>query len=178
MNAKKRTQRIGLLTSGGDCAGLNAVIRAVVRKGIGEYGDEIVGFRDGWRGVLEGDTVPMDLRAVRGILPRGGTVLGTSRTNPYALDGGPERVRATLERLLADENRVSPVFSFAGVVEAAAFARSLPGWFEDLRRAAESTTRHGRLLRVDEGWLLTAPLHQQQAGIQDVFGYGGHQGAG
>ena len=94
--------RIGILTGGGDCPGLNAVIRAVVRKGIGEYGDEIVGFRDGWRGVLEGDTVPMDLRAVRGILPRGGTVLGTSRTNPYALDGGPERVRATLERLGID----------------------------------------------------------------------------
>ena len=76
--------RIGILTGGGDCPGLNAVIRAVVRKGIGEHGDEFVGFRDGWRGVLEGDTVPMDLHAVRGILPRGGTVLGTSRTNPYA----------------------------------------------------------------------------------------------
>ena len=80
--------RIGILTGGGDCPGLNAVIRAVVRKGIGEHGDEIVGFRDGWRGVLEGDTVPMDLHAVRGILPRGGTVLGTSRTNPYAIEGG------------------------------------------------------------------------------------------
>jgi phosphofructokinase-like protein len=74
----------------------------VVRKGIGEYGDEVVGFRDGWRGVLESDTVPMDLRAVRGILPRGGTVLGTSRTNPYAVEGGPDRVRATLERLGID----------------------------------------------------------------------------
>jgi phosphofructokinase-like protein len=94
--------RIGILTGGGDCPGLNAVIRAVVRKGIGEHGDEIVGFRDGWRGVLEGDTVPMDLAAVRGILPRGGTVLGTSRTNPYALDGGPDRVLATLERLGID----------------------------------------------------------------------------
>ncbi|CAA9422020.1 MAG: Pyrophosphate-dependent fructose 6-phosphate-1-kinase [uncultured Pseudonocardia sp.] len=91
--------RIGILTGGGDCPGLNAVIRAVVRKGIGEHGDEIVGFRDGWRGVLEGDTVPMDLAAVRGILPRGGTVLGTSRTNPYGTDGGPERVLETLERL-------------------------------------------------------------------------------
>jgi 6-phosphofructokinase 1 len=91
--------RIGILTGGGDCPGLNAVIRAVVRKGIGEYDDEIVGFRDGWRGVLEGDTVAMDLRAVRGILPRGGTVLGTSRTNPYALEGGEDRVRATFERL-------------------------------------------------------------------------------
>jgi ATP-dependent phosphofructokinase / diphosphate-dependent phosphofructokinase len=91
--------RIGILTGGGDCPGLNAVIRAVVRKGIAEHGDEIVGFRDGWRGVLEGDTVPMDLAAVRGILPRGGTVLGTSRTNPYAVDGGAEQVFATLERL-------------------------------------------------------------------------------
>src|SRR3954469_12079559 len=94
--------RIGILTGGGDCPGLNAVIRAVVRKGVGEYDDEVVGFRDGWRGVLEGDTVPMDLHAVRGILPRGGTVLGTSRTNPYGVDGGPERVRATLERLGID----------------------------------------------------------------------------
>ncbi len=91
--------RIGILTGGGDCPGLNAVIRAVVRKGIGEHGDDIVGFRDGWRGVLDGDTVPMDLAAVRGILPRGGTVLGTSRTNPYALEGGPDRVLATIERL-------------------------------------------------------------------------------
>jgi phosphofructokinase-like protein len=91
--------RIGILTGGGDCPGLNAVIRAVVRKGIAQHGDEIIGFRDGWRGVIEGDTVPMDLTAVRGILPRGGTVLGTSRTNPYAIEGGPERVLATLDRL-------------------------------------------------------------------------------
>ena len=91
--------RIGILTGGGDCPGLNAVIRAVVRKGVGEYGDEIVGFRDGWRGVLDGATVDMDLRAVRGILPRGGTVLGTSRTNPYGVEGGVDRVTATLDRL-------------------------------------------------------------------------------
>src|SRR3712207_1670716 len=91
--------RIGILTGGGDCPGLNAVIRAVVRKGIAEHGDEIVGFRDGWRGVLDGDTVPMDLAAVRGILPRGGTVLGTSRTNPYGVEGGPDRVMANLDRL-------------------------------------------------------------------------------
>jgi ATP-dependent phosphofructokinase / diphosphate-dependent phosphofructokinase len=91
--------RIGILTGGGDCPGLNAVIRAVVRKGIGEYDDEIVGFKDGWRGVLEGDTVPMDLHAVRGILPRGGTVLGTSRTNPYGVEGGVDRVMTTLDRL-------------------------------------------------------------------------------
>jgi ATP-dependent phosphofructokinase / diphosphate-dependent phosphofructokinase len=91
--------RIGILTGGGDCPGLNAVIRAVVRKGVAEHGDEIVGFRDGWRGVMEADTVPLDLASVRGILPRGGTVLGTSRTNPYGVDGGPERLLDTLERL-------------------------------------------------------------------------------
>jgi phosphofructokinase-like protein len=91
--------RIGILTGGGDCPGLNAVIRAVVRKGIGEHGDEIIGFRDGWRGVLESDTVPLDLSAVRGILPRGGTVLGTSRTNPYALEGGADRALENLRRL-------------------------------------------------------------------------------
>ncbi|MEX5719723.1 ATP-dependent 6-phosphofructokinase [Geodermatophilus maliterrae] len=89
--------RIGILTGGGDCPGLNAVIRAVVRKGV-EHGDEVVGFRDGWRGLLEDDAVPLDLRAVRGLLPRGGTVLGTSRTNPYALEGGAERVLDTLTR--------------------------------------------------------------------------------
>ena len=93
--------RIGILTGGGDCPGLNAVIRAIVRKSV-QSGDEVVGFRDGWRGVLESDTVPMDLAAVRGILPRGGTVLGTSRTNPYALQGGGDRVLATLERLGVD----------------------------------------------------------------------------
>ena len=94
--------RIGILTGGGDCPGLNAVIRAVVRKGVTEHGDEIVGFRDGWRGVIEADTVPMDLQAVRGILPRGGTVLGTSRTNPYGVEGGGDRVLANLERLGID----------------------------------------------------------------------------
>ncbi|WP_409332634.1 6-phosphofructokinase [Trujillonella humicola] len=91
--------RIGILTGGGDCPGLNAVIRAVVRKGVGGHGDEVVGFRDGWRGVLEGDAVPLDLAAVRGLLPRGGTVLGTSRTNPYALEDGEQRMRDCLERL-------------------------------------------------------------------------------
>jgi ATP-dependent phosphofructokinase / diphosphate-dependent phosphofructokinase len=94
--------RIGILTGGGDCPGLNAVIRAVVRKAVTQHGDEVVGFRDGWRGVLDADTVPLDLSAVRGILPRGGTVLGTSRTNPYALEGGPDRVVANLERLGID----------------------------------------------------------------------------
>ncbi|GIH23060.1 pyrophosphate--fructose 6-phosphate 1-phosphotransferase [Acrocarpospora phusangensis] len=89
--------RIGVLTGGGDCPGLNAVIRAVVRKGAGVYGHEFVGFRDGWRGPLEGDTMPLDVQAVRGILPRGGTILGSSRTNPMKIDGGVERIKENLE---------------------------------------------------------------------------------
>ncbi|MCW2535649.1 MAG: pfkA [Modestobacter sp.] len=94
--------RIGILTGGGDCPGLNAVIRAVVRMATTEYADEVVGFRDGWRGVLDGDTVPLDMAAVRGLLPRGGTVLGASRTNPYASENGEQRVLDTLERLGID----------------------------------------------------------------------------
>jgi len=82
------------------------VIRAVVRKGVQEYGYEFVGFRDGWRGPLEGDTVPLDVQAVRGILPRGGTILGTSRTNPFASSGsgpsGAERIRDNLAGLGVD----------------------------------------------------------------------------
>jgi 6-phosphofructokinase 1 len=94
--------RIGVLTGGGDCPGLNAVIRAVVRKGIDAYGHQLVGFRDGWRGVLESSVMELDLEAVRGILPRGGTILGSSRTNPYKRDDGPERVRATFTDLNLD----------------------------------------------------------------------------
>jgi phosphofructokinase-like protein len=88
--------RIGVLTGGGDCPGLNAVIRAVVRKGIDSYGDEVVGFRDGWRGVLEDSGEGLTIESTRGILPRGGTILGSSRTNPYKREDGPEKVRETL----------------------------------------------------------------------------------
>jgi 6-phosphofructokinase 1 len=90
--------RIGVLTGGGDCPGLNAVIRAVVRKGIGDYGHAFVGFRDGWRGPLEDDTVDLTVEAVRGILPRGGTILGSSRTNPFKVDNGVERIAETIAR--------------------------------------------------------------------------------
>ena len=76
--------------------GLNAVIRAVVRKGVEVYGHEFVGFRDGWRGPLEGETVPLGIPQVRGILPRGGTILGSSRTNPFKVDGGVERITGNL----------------------------------------------------------------------------------
>ncbi|MGH8939090.1 MAG: ATP-dependent 6-phosphofructokinase, partial [Actinomycetes bacterium] len=89
--------RIGVLTGGGDCPGLNAVIRAVVRKGVTTYGHEFVGFRDGWRGLIEGHTKPLDIEAVRGILPRGGTILGSSRTNPFKVDGGVEMIEANLK---------------------------------------------------------------------------------
>ncbi|MGE0794134.1 MAG: 6-phosphofructokinase [Acidimicrobiia bacterium] len=94
--------KIGVLTGGGDCPGLNAVIRAVVRKGERVHGDTVVGFLDGWKGVVEGSTMPLDVRAMRGTLPRGGTILGTSRTNPYKVEGDPDRCRATLERLGID----------------------------------------------------------------------------
>ncbi|HWT24508.1 MAG TPA: 6-phosphofructokinase [Solirubrobacteraceae bacterium] len=91
--------RIGLLTGGGDCPGLNAVIRAVVRKGINHYGDEFLGFRYGWAGVLAGDAVELTHGNTRGILHRGGTILGTSRTNVFKQENGLERVRESLERL-------------------------------------------------------------------------------
>jgi ATP-dependent phosphofructokinase / diphosphate-dependent phosphofructokinase len=94
--------RIGVLTGGGDCPGLNAVIRAVVRRGLQSGEHEFLGFRDGWRGPIEGDTVPLDIDAVRGLLPRGGTVLGSSRTNPYKQEGAVDRLRANLDRLGVD----------------------------------------------------------------------------
>lgn len=88
--------RVGMLTGGGDCPGLNAVIRGAVRKGVQTFGHEFVGFRDGWRGPLEDDTMTLDVDAVRGILPRGGTILGSSRTNPFAVEGGVEKIKDTL----------------------------------------------------------------------------------
>jgi ATP-dependent phosphofructokinase / diphosphate-dependent phosphofructokinase len=100
--------RVGVLTGGGDCPGLNAVIRALVRRGTQEYGYEFTGFRDGWRGPLEGDTIPLDVQAVRGILPRGGTILGTSRTNPLAESAssggrsGTQRIKDNLAGLGVD----------------------------------------------------------------------------
>jgi 6-phosphofructokinase 1 len=89
--------RIGLLTGGGDCPGLNAVIRAVVRRG-SQLGHEFVGYRNGWAGVLKGESRPLDTETTRGILHRGGTILGTSRTNPYKQSDGGARVRSMLER--------------------------------------------------------------------------------
>ena len=88
--------RVGVLTGGGDCPGLTAVIRAVVRKGVGVYDFDFVGFLDGWRGPLENLTTPLGVDQVRGILPRGGTVLKSSRTNPFKIEGGVERIKENL----------------------------------------------------------------------------------
>lgn len=94
--------RIGILTGGGDCPGLNAVIRAAVRAVEGEHGGEIIGFRDAWRGVLNDDHEPLTIDRCRGILPRGGTILGTSRDQPYAVEGGVDKVRESIDRLGLD----------------------------------------------------------------------------
>jgi ATP-dependent phosphofructokinase / diphosphate-dependent phosphofructokinase len=94
--------RIGILNGGGDCPGLNAVIRAVVRKGVEHHGCQIVGIRNGYRGLLEGTAGELSTENVRGILHRGGTILGTSRVNPFAVEGGVDRLRETLAALRLD----------------------------------------------------------------------------
>jgi ATP-dependent phosphofructokinase / diphosphate-dependent phosphofructokinase len=90
--------RIGVLTGGGDCPGLNAVIRAITRRSL-DRGDEVVGIQHGWRGLVDGQTVPLGRSDISGILPRGGTIIRTSRTNPYKVEGGVERVLRTMESL-------------------------------------------------------------------------------
>jgi 6-phosphofructokinase len=101
--------KIGMLTGGGDCPGLNAVIRAVVRKGIFTYEDQFIGFMEGWRGVLEDISIPLNLDAVGGILPRGGTILRTSRTNPSKRSDGIDRCLATLEK-----NKIEALIAIGG----------------------------------------------------------------
>lgn len=94
--------KIGILTSGGDCPGLNAVIRGAVLKGIAVHCQEFVGYKDGWRGVVEGDVIDLPRTMVRGISKQGGTILGTSRTNPFEHGGGPEVVKSQMDRLGID----------------------------------------------------------------------------
>ena len=89
-------ERLGILTGGGDCPGLNAVIRAVARRSL-DRGSEVIAVREGWRGLVEGMFEPLGPREISGILPRGGTIIGTSRTNPYKIEGGVERVLANFE---------------------------------------------------------------------------------
>lgn len=90
--------RFGVLTGGGDCPGLNAVIRAVVRKATRHYGYSVLGFKDGWQGVVEGDFIDLDIPTMQHTLPQGGTVLGTSRFNPFKADRGVDRVFESLEK--------------------------------------------------------------------------------
>src|ERR1022692_1777985 len=108
-HAWERNMKIGMLTGGGDCPGLNAVIRAVVRKGIFTYEDEFVGFLEGWRGLLEDKSMALGLDAVGGILPRGGTILRTSRTNPSKHHDGIDRCVAALEK-----NRIEALIAIGG----------------------------------------------------------------
>ena len=89
--------RIALLTGGGDCPGLNAVIYAAVRKGINSYGDEFIGFLDGWKGVIENRFIPLTLEAIDGIQLKGGTILHSSRTNVKKIPGGIEKVQEVLK---------------------------------------------------------------------------------
>jgi 6-phosphofructokinase 1 len=93
--------RFGVLTGGGDCPGLNHAIRGLVLRA-GQLGHEVVGFRDGWKGVLEGDTMPLGTDEVDAVHDVGGTMLGTSRTNVFKIDHGPEQVKESLERLGVD----------------------------------------------------------------------------
>jgi ATP-dependent phosphofructokinase / diphosphate-dependent phosphofructokinase len=90
--------RIGVLTGGGDCPGLNAVIRGIVRKGINVHHHEFVGFRYGWAGVLKNEAIDLTNETTRGILHRGGTILGSSRTNPYKVDGGVDQLRESMRQ--------------------------------------------------------------------------------
>ena len=90
--------KIGILTGGGDCPGLNPVIRAVVRKGLNE-GYEIVGIKNGWKGLIENDVINLNLASVSGILPKGGTILGTSRTNPFKQEGGLQRLKDNYKKI-------------------------------------------------------------------------------
>jgi ATP-dependent phosphofructokinase / diphosphate-dependent phosphofructokinase len=101
--------KVGILTGGGDCPGLNAVIRAVVRKGCFHYEDEFVGFLEGWRGVIDDNTMPLDLASVGGILPRGGTILRTSRTNPSKKPDGLDKCVATLQ-----EHKIEALIAIGG----------------------------------------------------------------
>ncbi len=94
--------KVGILTGGGDCPGLNAVIRGIVRKGEREYGDTLLGFQDGWRGVMSSEYTELSVNFMRGTLPRGGTVIGTSRINPYMYPDGVDRVKETVDKLGLD----------------------------------------------------------------------------
>src|SRR3989338_5397414 len=94
-------EQIGVLTGGGDCPGLNAVIRAVVRKSVHDN-IKVIGIKNGWKGLIDNDTIELDLNSVSGILPKGGTILGTSRTNPYKNKDDVKKVAENYKKLKLD----------------------------------------------------------------------------
>src|SRR5258705_2858593 len=107
--SKERMMRVGMLTGGGDCPGLNAVIRAAVRKGILHHGDEFIGFMEGWRGVLDDVTMPLTLETTSGILHKGGTILRSSRTNVKKIPGGFEKCVEVLGK-----NKIDALIALGG----------------------------------------------------------------
>jgi 6-phosphofructokinase 1 len=188
--------RIGVLTGGGDCPGLNAVIRAVVRKAVDGFDDTLVGFRDGWRGPLDGSYSELTIESTRGILPRGGTILGSSRTNPYRREDGVERIKQNLvdagvdgliaiggedtlgvaNRLYADGVRVigvpKTIDNDLGATDVTfGFDTALQVATEAIDRLHTTAESHNRILVVEvmgrtAGWIA---LHSGIAGGADVI---------
>ena len=141
-----RAMRIGVLTSGGDCPGLNAVIRSVVHRAVVDHGDEVIGFQDGWKGLLECDYRKLDLDAVGGILARGGTILGSSRVQPAHLRDGVERAKGHVAELGLDA--IIPIGG-EGTLKAARLLSDagLPDRGR-ARRPSTTTSPHRRHLRL------------------------------
>jgi 6-phosphofructokinase 1 len=188
--------KIGILTGGGDCPGLNAVIRAIVRKGIFHFDDQFVGFLEGWRGVMENNTRALDLEAVKGILPQGGTILRTSRTNPAKKENGLEQCIENLKKngihaLIAlggdDTQSVSQKLSERGVNEIAVpktidndlsgtdlcfgFDTAVSIATEAIDRVHTTAEAHNRVIVVevmgrDSGWIA---IYSGVAGGADVI---------
>ena len=132
-------KRVGILTGGGDCPGLNAVIRAVARRSFGR-GYEVVGVRNGWRGLVDADTTALTIREVSGLLPRGGTVIGTSRTNPYKVDGGVDDVRRNFAEAGLDALVVIGGEDTLGVAAVSTPSTSCP-WSASRRRSTTTSRR-------------------------------------
>jgi 6-phosphofructokinase len=173
---KGETMRVGVLTGGGDCPGLNAVIRAVVRRGVSEFGFDFIGFRDGWRGPLEdGYAMTLDVHAVRGILPRGGTILGSSRTNPFKVDGGVDRLRENLAKLEVMGRHTGWIALHAGMAGGAnvILIPEVPFDIEQVCGWVESRFRsnYSPIVVVAEGATPREGTMALQSGDLDAFGH-------
>ena len=147
VNEVRSTMKIGILTSGGDCPGLNAVIRGAVLKGDRVHDAEFAGFRYGWRGVVDGDIMPLDRHSVRGLSRQGGTILGSSRTNPFeGENGGPENIQRVM-----DENGIDAIIAIGGEGTLTAARRLTDAGHQDRRRAEDDRQRprrHRLLVRL------------------------------